>query len=71
VLTWLIEARVPITFYLRSSADTSLIPTDPVTLEYIMSEYNISVPSRVGFSIQPPIRSIRQLIAGDEIRLDN
>jgi Flp pilus assembly protein CpaB len=71
VLTWLIEARVPITFYLRSAADTSLIPTDPVTLEYIMSQYNISVPSRVGFSIQPPIRSIRQLIAGDEIRLDN
>lgn len=71
VLTWLIEARVPITFYLRSAVDTQRIPTDPVTLEYIMEQYNITVPRRVNYSIQPAIRSIRQLIAGSEISLDN
>jgi Flp pilus assembly protein CpaB len=69
ILTYLIEARVPITFALRSAADTSRQPTDAVTLDYIMAEYDITVPPRREFSIQPAIRSIRQLAIGNEIAL--
>jgi pilus assembly protein CpaB len=71
IITWLIEARIPITFALRSASDTSRVPTDPVTLDYIMSEYGIAVPEKREFSIQPAIRSIRQLIGGEAIEVSS
>ncbi len=69
IITWLLEARVPITFTLRSAADRSRLPTDPVTLDYIITQYDITVPRRNDFAIEPAIRSIRQLIIGDRITL--
>jgi pilus assembly protein CpaB len=69
VLTWFVEAKLPITFALRSATDTSQIPTDPVTLDYIMTNFRIEVPAKRAFSIEPAITSIRQLLAGNEISL--
>lgn len=70
LLTYLIESRIPITFALRSAADNSQVPTTAVTLSYIISNYNITLPQRLDFSTQPAIRSIRQLIASQQISLD-
>jgi Flp pilus assembly protein CpaB len=69
VITWLIEARIPVTMALRSATDTSRVPTDPVTLDYIMTTFGIPLPGKTEFTIEPAIRSIRQLIAGEEISL--
>lgn len=69
VLTYAIEARIPITLALRSASNTSRIPTSPVTLDYIMNEYNITLPVRRNYSTEPAIRSIRQLVADEEISL--
>lgn len=69
IITWYVEAKVPVTLALRSATDTSKLPTDDVTLEYIMSSYGIAPPPRLPYSIEPAIRSIRQLIAGDQISL--
>jgi Flp pilus assembly protein CpaB len=69
VITWAVEARIPITLALRSATDTSRIPTDPVTMDYIMNEYNITLPVKRNYALEPAIRSIRQLVAGDEISL--
>jgi Flp pilus assembly protein CpaB len=69
VLAWLVEARVPVTLALRSAQDTSRVPTDAVTLDYIMANFGIDLPARRPYSIEPAIRSIRQLVAGDEISL--
>ncbi|MFW5748908.1 MAG: RcpC/CpaB family pilus assembly protein, partial [Chloroflexota bacterium] len=71
ILTWMVEARIPITFSLRSAADASGLPTTPVTLDYILNEYDITVPARNDYSIQPAIRSIRQLLVGQTISLSN
>ena len=70
VLVWAIESKLPITFALRSASDTSRVPTTPVTLDYMMSEFNISLPVKRPFALEPAIRSIRQLIAGQEISLE-
>lgn len=70
-LVWAIESRLPITFALRSASDTSRVPTTPVTLDYVMNEFNITLPVKRPFALEPAIRSIRQLIAGDQISLDN
>ena len=69
VITYLVEARIPVTLALRSATDTSRVPTDDVTLEYIMGTYGIELPPRLPYSIEPAIRSIRQLIAGNSISL--
>jgi Flp pilus assembly protein CpaB len=69
-LVWAIEAKLPLTLALRSATDTSRNPTEPVTLEYIMNEFRINLPGRRDFTIEPAIRSIRQLLAGDEISLN-
>jgi pilus assembly protein CpaB len=67
VLAWAIEARLPITLVVRSAIDTSRVPTQAVTMDYVMSEFRIDLPARRDFSIEPAIRSIRQLIAASEI----
>lgn len=69
IITWLVEARVPITFVLRGAADRSRQPSDPVTIDYIIAEYDITVPRRNDYAIEPAIRSIRELIAGQRITL--
>jgi pilus assembly protein CpaB len=70
VLTYFIEVRLPITFVLRSVRDTSRVPTDPVTLDYIMTEFNIQLPGRRPYSIEPAIRSIRQLVIENQVNLE-
>ena len=69
-LVWAIEAKLPLTLALRSATDTSRAPTQPVTLDFIMNEFRIDLPGRHDYTIEPAIRSIRQLLAGDEISLN-
>ncbi len=61
LLTWAIESRVPLNLALRSASDTSRVPTEPVTLDFFMQEYRITVPARRDYTIEPAVRSIRQL----------
>ncbi len=67
VITWLIEAKVPVTLALRSVNDTARVPTSEVSLDYIMTTYGIDLPPRAPFSIEPAIRSIRQLQLADQL----
>lgn len=69
MITWLVEAGVPVTFALRSAGDRSLIPTDSVTLDYILSEFDIVPPTPVDYTIEPAIRSIRRIILDNTISL--
>jgi Flp pilus assembly protein CpaB len=70
VITWAIEARLPLTLAIRSAQDTSRGTTTPVTLDYLLSTYNITVPAKKDYTIEPAIRSIRQLLAAPTISID-
>lgn len=61
LLVWAIESRLPLTLALRSVADTSSVPTEAVTLDVFMSEYRITVPGKREYTIEPALRTIRQL----------
>jgi Flp pilus assembly protein CpaB len=61
LLVWAVEARLPLTLALRSATDTSQVPTEPVTLDFFMQEYRITVPGKREYTIEPALRSIRQL----------
>jgi pilus assembly protein CpaB len=69
VLVWAIDAKLPVTLALRSVNDRSTQTTTPVTLDYMMQEFRIEVPARRDYSIEPAVRSIRQLVTGDIIDL--
>ncbi len=69
VLTWMVEAGLPLTFALRSAAATTLVDTETVTLDYIMNNFSIQVPEKFNYAIEPAIRSIRELSVGNRISL--
>ena len=71
VLAWIIESRLPVTLALRSAGDASRSSTSTVTLDYMVETYGINPPPKRQYSIEPAIRSIRQLLSSEDIRLND
>lgn len=69
VLVWAIEAKLPMTMALRSASDTSRTSTQAVTLDYVMANFDINPPGKRQYTIEPAIRSIRQLLQENELSL--
>jgi Flp pilus assembly protein CpaB len=69
VLVWAIEAKLPITMGLRSASDNARATTQAVTLDFILANFNINPPGKRQFTIEPALRSIRQLLDEDEVSL--
>jgi Flp pilus assembly protein CpaB len=57
VLTWALDAQIPVTFVLRSANDTGTVATTPVTLQYIIETYAIPRPPLLPFALEPGLRS--------------
>lgn len=66
VLVWAVEARLPMTLGLRAASDTSRTATQAVTLDFIMSTFNIDPPGKRQYTIEPALRSIRQLLTDEQ-----
>jgi Flp pilus assembly protein CpaB len=60
VLTWAVDAQIPITLALRQAGDSRVVQTEPVTLDYMIRNYNAAPPNALEFSLEPPITSIRR-----------
>ncbi len=69
VLTYFIENKLPMTFALRPANEIGTSNVEQVNLEYVMNTYRIELPRKIPYSVEPAIRSIRQLIAGEVIEL--
>lgn len=54
-LNYLLYAGAELTMALRSASDSSLVPTEAVTLEFLLEKYNIPVPSKVPYGLTPNI----------------
>ncbi|MGH2625571.1 MAG: hypothetical protein ACRDHY_02835, partial [Anaerolineales bacterium] len=54
-LNWAMKSGVDLTLTLRSPADPTPTSTTSVTLQYMIDSYNITVPSRLPFGIEPRI----------------
>jgi Flp pilus assembly protein CpaB len=59
VLAWISEAGLPMTFAMRSARAQGLPDTSPVTMAYIMQAYNITVPDKFSYALEPAIRGVR------------
>jgi Flp pilus assembly protein CpaB len=60
VLTWAINSDVNLNLTLRSARDVPQVPTTSVTLQYMVETYNITVPPKLPYSLEPAIRSVVQ-----------
>jgi Flp pilus assembly protein CpaB len=69
IMYHLLEYNVPLNMVLRPAADRSRRQTDQVTLDYIISQYDITIPRRNDYGLEPAIRSIRQMMVTDRIQL--
>lgn len=76
MLTWLMDSGVPLTFVLRAAGDRSRVPTDMVTLQYVMDAFGITEPVPIDFIIEAKSRvraadTITQVIFRDVVSIDN
>lgn len=60
VLTWAVDSQIPITLALRAANDDRIVNTEPVTLDYMIREFNAEPPNALEFALEPPITSVRR-----------
>ena len=58
VLNYLLLSGTKLSLALRSSSDTDVITTDPVTLQYIMDQKNIPSPVKLPYSVEPRVDTL-------------
>jgi len=68
-LAWFVQTNTPITLVLRAAKDKGGPDTasSTVSLDYIISQYNAAPPTPLRFSVEPAIRSIRQVVSGNQV----
>jgi Flp pilus assembly protein CpaB len=69
MLAWVVESGLPVFFTLRSATDETTSETTSVTLEYMLTTYQIPQPPRLPYALEPPITAIRQLIRAAQVSL--
>jgi Flp pilus assembly protein CpaB len=62
VLTWAIDSDIPITYTLRPAVQDATLNdlTEPVSLEYILREFEIADPPRLPVAVEPAVTDIRR-----------
>jgi hypothetical protein len=61
-LTWALNSGIDINLALRSARDVPQVPTTSVTLQFMIDTYNITVPPRLPYSLEPAIRDFNRRI---------
>jgi pilus assembly protein CpaB len=56
-LNWAVMSGSYVTLTLRAPGDTAMTETVSVTLQYLMQNYSITVPTRLPYGLEPAVRS--------------
>jgi pilus assembly protein CpaB len=54
-MTYLIYSGAKITLTLRKASDESRVSTEATTLQFLLSQYNIPVPAKLPYAMQPRV----------------
>jgi Flp pilus assembly protein CpaB len=65
-LNWAMKANVDMTLTLRSPGDTQEVDTTSVTLQYLIDNYNIAVPSKLPYGLEPRLDKIVPPVLGND-----
>jgi pilus assembly protein CpaB len=67
-MSYLIYSGAKITMTLRKAADESRVATEAATLQFLLSQYNIPVPAKLPYTMEPRIDElISPLLPGDVV----
>ncbi len=58
-LTQLLYSGAQLTLALRSAGDDTRVQTESVTLQYLLEQYNITIPAKLPIGIEPPMRELK------------
>lgn len=57
-LSYLVYTNAKITMTLRNPSDQARLATEASTLQFLLSQYNIPVPAKLPYAMQPPLFSL-------------
>ena len=59
-LSYLIYTNAQITLALRNASDRTRQATEAATLQFLLSQYNIPIPAKLPYAMQPSIAELAQ-----------
>jgi pilus assembly protein CpaB len=54
-LNWAVKSGVDLVLTLRPPGDTSIDETTSVTLQYLVDNYDIAIPSKLSYGVEPRV----------------
>ncbi len=65
-LNWAMKANVDMTLTLRAPGDSQEVDTTSVTLQYLIDNYSIAVPSKLPYGLEPRLDAIVPPVLGND-----
>ena len=65
-LNWAMKANVDLTLTLRAPGDTQEVETTSVTLQYMVDNYGIAVPSKLPYGLEPRLDALVPPVLGND-----
>ena len=66
-LNYLIFSGAQLTLVMRNPQDTSIVPTEAVTMSFLLDQYNIPVPVKLPYGFQPAISELVQPVLESDV----
>jgi len=66
-LNYLIFSGAQLTLAMRNPLDTSIIPTEAVTITFLLDQYNIPIPVKLPYGFQPAVSELVQPVLTNDI----
>ena len=66
-LNYLIFSGAQLTLVMRNPLDTSTVPTEAVTMSFLLDQYNIPIPVKLPYGFQPAVSELIQPILQNDL----
>jgi pilus assembly protein CpaB len=66
-LNYLIYCGARLTLVMRNPLDTSVVPTEAVTISYLLDQYNIPIPVKLPYGLQPAVTELTTPVLQNDI----
>ena len=66
-LNYLLYSGAQLTLALRAAQDDTRVQTESVTLQFLLEQYNISVPAKLPNGMEPPARDLKQPVLSNDV----
>jgi pilus assembly protein CpaB len=66
-MNYLIYSGAQLALTLRSPQDDTRIATEAATLQFILSQYNVPIPLKLPYALQPPLQALTQPVLPNDL----